>query len=430
MAYYDFVTGLPNRIYFYERLNEELTFASENKEEVVVIFLDMDNFKLINDTFGPSLGDEVLKEVGEILSKHFGSTGFVARLGGDEFVIFARLGQSTEATIYAKEIFHIFPHTFKRGVNEFLLSASGGIAIYPQQGESGEQLLKNAYIAMYAAKEQGRNQTVFYTTEMRNSLDEKLKVERCIKSAIHNNEFYLVYQPQHETISGEIIGFEALLRWNSPELGGVSPTYFIPVAEHSGEIVEIGNWVFKQVCAFKKKLVDHGHTDIKVSMNISPVQVMQADFSDNILRIIAEEAIDPKQLYLEITESILLDSFEENLRKLEELKAAGFQISLDDFGTGYSSLNYLNRMDVSEIKIDKTFIDLILENDKHQKLTKMMIEFSQALGYQVVAEGVETMEQLEILRQFKCDCIQGYLFNQPLKEEVIFDHQFMWTKVI
>lgn len=430
LAYYDSLTGLPNRVAFYEKLSEELIKATENKDEVVVIFLDMDNFKYINDTFGPSFGDEVLKEIGDMFTKHFSKMGFIARLGGDEFVLFSRLDQNTDRNKFAREILHIFPHSFKRGVTEFLLTVSSGIAVYPDHGQSVEQLLKNADIAMYAAKELGKNQSAFYTVEMRNSLDEKLKVERCIKTAISRDEFFLMYQPQHESCSGEITGFEALLRWNSPELGSVSPSYFIPVAEHSGEIVAIGQWVLKQVGSFKKKLVKYGHTTIKVSINISPVQVMQADFAQAIKQIIKDEGIDTKLLYLEITESVLLDSFEENLRKLEELKAVGFQISLDDFGTGYSSLNYLNRMAISEIKIDKAFVDHILENEKHQKLTKMIIEFSQALGYQVVAEGVEKMEQLEILRQYKCDIIQGYLFNGPLKEADIFDPHFEWVKLL
>ncbi|MEK4509271.1 ABC transporter substrate binding protein [Paenibacillus sp. FSL K6-2524] len=422
LAYNDVLSGLPNRL----SLTEELrTFIEQRSDDqAALFFLDIDDFKYINDTKGHPFGDQLLVKVGERLQGLADGSSSIFRLGGDEFVIL--LQETTmfaEVMAYAESIVEYFKEPFLLNESLVYISASIGIARYPKNGLNAEELMKNADIAMYKAKETGKGTFVIFGEALQQHFDERMIIENQLRNVIANDELSLHYQPLIDLGTGENWGFEALIRWNSPVLGFVSPLSFIKIAEDSRLIVPIGEWVLRESCGFIKGLQEQGYKNYHISVNISVVQLMMDDFTDMVLKILRDTGLSPQYLELEITESIFMESFEEISKKLEFLKHKGIGIALDDFGTGYSSLSYLTQLPITTLKIDKSFIDGIDAAD-NRSLASSIITMGHDMGLYVTAEGVETAEQLAFLERTKCDKIQGYFISRPIPGHEVVD----WVK--
>ena len=417
MAYYDSLTGLVNRSNFEIQVANKI---KDSKNKCALIFMDLDNFKNINDSFGHTLGDALIIEVANILKNIIDQKGIVGRLGGDEFLVL--LTDITENSFAQNILEEIINRLNKKIlINEVAIStsASFGIALYPIDGDNFEDLLKNADTAMYKAKEYGKRKFVFFEQWMNDDITEMVILENLMRQALVNNEFTLNYQPKISLIDKKIEGFEALIRWNNPSEGFISPLKFIPLAEKTGLIVPIGKWVIEKACEFLKTMHSMGYDEIDVSINVSVTQLLQEDFISMFKSIILEKNIDPRTIHIEITESVLMESIDTNIYKIEELKKMGVKIDLDDFGKGYSSLTYLKDMKFDVLKIDKVFIDEISENKNYQdgdsSIVGTIIKLAHQMGLKVVAEGVETKEQYDYLTQNKCDYIQGYYISKPIE---------------
>ncbi|MBP2634893.1 MAG: hypothetical protein H6Q72_800 [Firmicutes bacterium] len=418
MAYYDALTGLANR----ERLTESVKLTLEANRQKggqgALIFIDIDNFKLINDTYGHSWGDKLLISLGSRLGALANKVGLAARLGGDEIVILLPEMESyEEITGYADKIMRVLEQPTTVNGHVFHITASAGIAVFPEHGDNVEELLRNADMAMYSAKTSGKHTYRFFDKSMHDTVVEKTLLEARLRKAIQNNELRLYYQPEYNLTTGQIDGFEALVRWQSPDYGMVPPLKFIPLAEEMGLIVGIGNWVLKTACAFNQELYKICQKRLRTSVNISVVQLMQEDLVQSVKEVLDETGLPPEYLELELTESVLMEQFEDNTRKLQNVRAMGVRIALDDFGSGYSSLTYLKKLPITALKMDKTFIDDIAIGDNNVTITGSIIEMAHELGLVVVAEGVETEEQFAYLKQKGCDIIQGYLISQPLSSD-------------
>ncbi|WP_052380736.1 ABC transporter substrate binding protein [Paenibacillus camerounensis] len=422
LAYNDVLSGLPNRLSLAEALGQ---FIKEHAGgHAALFFLDIDNFKYINDTLGHTFGDELLVKVGERLLKLGDGRSRHFRFGGDEFVILFRDNRGfSEVIAYAESLVQGFKEPFELQASIVHISTSIGIAQYPENGGNAEELLKNADIAMYKAKEAGKGTYVVYGRDMQQHFDERMVIETYLRSAISNQELSLHYQPLVDTASGEIWGFEALIRWNSPVLGFVSPLSFIKIAEDCRLIVPIGEWVLRTACRFIKDLNAKSRGSYHISVNISVIQLMLEDFTDMVLDILQETGLPPEYLELEITESIFMESFEKISSKLEALKAKGIGIALDDFGTGYSSLSYLKQLPITTLKIDKSFIDSI-DTPNNMSLARSIVTIGHDMGLGVTAEGVETPEQLAFLERTRCDKIQGYFISKPIPQQDVAE----WVK--
>ena len=421
MAYFDSLTGLANRHHLNEWLHNEMKRARSGKASGLILFIDLDDLKLVNDTYGHSYGDKIISAAGSRISDGVGEKAFVARIGGDEFVV-------------------ILPGTYERGQIEeiaykisksvgqkqeilgrcFHMTASIGIAYYPSDGDTSEEIIKNADNAMYAAKKDSKNCWRFYTEAMQAEAYKKMQLTGSLRYALERGELSIVYQPQISTTKRTVTGFEALLRWNSVEYGIVSPMHFIPLAEQSGLIHSIGQWVLGEACQFARRLADQGWSEVHVAVNISSKQIASDDFIAVVRRAVKEAGIQPHQLELEITESLLMTSLEEATSKLTQLKEFGVHLSLDDFGTGFSSLTYLRILPVETLKIDKSFIDMITNDVQGAKIIGSIIDMAHTIHVNVVAEGVETELQLEYLADNGCDLIQGYIFSRPVSEAEAF----------
>lgn len=417
LAYHDVLSGLPNRLSLSEALKQFIEGHSGG--HAALFFLDIDNFKYINDTMGHTFGDELLVKVGERLLEHSDGRSRHFRFGGDEFVIlFKDAGGTDEVIRYAEGLVQGFKEPFQLNASVVHLSATIGIAEYPENGADAEELLKNADIAMYKAKQAGKGGYVIYGQEMQRHFDERMIIEKHLRSAIANNELSLHYQPLADTGTGDIWGFEALIRWNSPVLGFVSPLSFIRIAEDCRLIVPIGEWVLRSACRFTLDLHNQGYEGYHISVNISVIQLMQEDFTEMVLAVLRDTGLAPEYLELEITESIFMGSFEAISSKLEALKRMGIGIALDDFGTGYSSLSYLKQLPITTLKIDKSFIDNI-DTPNHRSLASSIVTIGHEMGLNVTAEGVETPEQLAFLERTRCDKIQGYYISRPIPESEV-----------
>ncbi|CQR72660.1 Phytochrome-like protein cph2 [Sporomusa ovata DSM 2662] len=418
MAYYDALTGLANRERLVEVVKEALCSAASSDGRAALVFIDIDNFKRINDTYGHSWGDKLLISLSKRLEALVVETGMAARLGGDEFVIFLPvIAKSEDVTAYADKMMHVLERPITVNGHVFHITASAGIAIYPEHGDNVEDFLRTADMAMYSAKTSGKHTYRFFDKSMQDAVVEKTLMEDRLRQTVYNNELKLHYQPQYNMNSGQIGGFEALLRWKSPDYGMVSPLKFIALAEETGLILGIGNWVLREACSFSQELYARGQGRLCTAVNISVVQLMQADFVQVVAAALSEIGLPPELLELEITESVLMERFEDNVRKLGELRSMGVRIALDDFGSGYSSLTYLKKLPITALKIDKAFIDDIAVGDHNSAITGSIIELAHEMGLVVVAEGVETEEQFAYLKQKGCDTIQGYLISQPLPPE-------------
>lgn len=419
-AYHDQLTGIHNRFALITHMNK-LIDESENGK-AALLNIDIDNFKYINDTMGHSFGDQVLRRVSSRMEAALEENSSLYRLSGDGFVVILEDFESISSVEnVAIKLLKSFKQPFDISGSSIFITASIGIALYPGQGDNLDELLKNAYTALYKAKETGNSCIVFYNRPMKEEVSERVLIEKHLRTALNNNEFDLHYQPQLDIASGKISGFEALLRWKSPELGMVSPLRFIGIAEDTHLIIPIGEWVLKNACTYLKSLHQQGYNELAMSVNVSILQLLQEDFVDKVMEVLDNLKLNPRYLELEITESILMESYEVIAGKLKLLKGRGVRIALDDFGKGYSSLNYLKQLPISTLKIDKSFIDTISAVGMHQSLTNLIVKIGKAMGMSVVAEGVETQEQLDYLIKYKCDKIQGYLFSKPLPGDKVFE---------
>ncbi|PXF59389.1 MAG: diguanylate cyclase [Deltaproteobacteria bacterium] len=433
LAYYDILTGLPNRQLFKEHTDRAISTAQRNGTKVAVIFLDLDHFKRINDTLGHNAGDKLLKKISKNLMVGIRAADIVARtetgkqsmtslsrLGGDEFtILLTGLSEAEHAAVVAKRIIEHVSLPVKIDGQELYVTGSVGIAVYPEDGEDTDTLLKNADAAMYYAKEADRNNFQFYAKHMNASTLARLDMEAKLKKALEQNELVLYYQPQVEMQTDRIVGLEALIRWQHPEMGLVSPAEFIPVAEETGLIVPIGKWVLKTACA--QVLVWHraGFIPLRIGVNVSGRQFRQQDFVQSVKQILDTTCLDPRYLEIELTESIIMHDVEKAIAALCELKEAGLHLSVDDFGTGYSSMNYLKRFPLDTLKIDYSFVKDITTDSNDAAIVKATIALAKNLDLATIAEGVETEEQLTFLREQGCDQIQGYLISRPMPAEQV-----------
>jgi diguanylate cyclase (GGDEF)-like protein/PAS domain S-box-containing protein len=422
LAYYDALTGLPNRTLLQDRLAKALASARRRKDKLALLFLDLDRFKDINDSLGHSVGDLLLQTIGERLKTWGREQDTVARLGGDEFLIMVtEVKDASDAAAAAERLMDTMSAEFVIQGHSFSINCSLGISVFPEHGADGETLIKNADVAMYSAKDNGRNNFRFFTEEMNARVMERLTLENRLRLALEKEQLFLVYQPQMDIATGKISGMEALLRWQRPDLGLVPPDKFIRVAENSGLIVPIGEWVLRTACRQARKWQDEGLPAVSVAVNVSAVQFRQEDFCELIRRVLDETSLAPRYLELELTESLLLSNADVMFSVFQELKAMGLKLAIDDFGTGYSSLSYLTKFPVSKLKIDRSFVRDVAVNADDAAIASAIISMGKSLHLKVIAEGVETEAQMSFLKAHQCDEIQGYYFSKPLSPEQAAD---------
>ncbi|QSF45454.1 EAL domain-containing protein [Paenibacillus tianjinensis] len=419
LAYMDSLSNLPNRISLLETMEK---YFRKPGSTAALLFVDTDNFKYINDTLGHKSGDILIRKASERLESLVQHEAMLSRLGGDEFVIFIEDAVNRDKVLsMADNILRAFRKSFLIGESNLYVSVSIGISFYPEDGETTEEILKNADVAMYRAKEEGKGTYVVYDKSMHTPFNERMNIEKHLRSAMNNNEFELHYQPQVDIKTGLISGFEALIRWNSPVLGFVSPLSFIKIAEDSRLIIYIGEWVLREACSFMRSIHDRTGLLHKISVNISIIQLLQEDFVEMVLESLEDSGLEPSCLELEITESIFMESFENTVSKLEFLKSRGIRIALDDFGTGYSSLSYLQHLPISTLKMDKIFIDSLADDAYSQTFVQTIIVLGHKMGLEVVAEGVEDVSQLAFLNESDCDKVQGYLVSKPVPQRGVWE---------
>ncbi len=422
LAYHDTLTNLPNKLAFLDYVNASLVASPSEKKSHAVYFVDLDNFKTVNDTLGHEYGDSLLMKTAQILSSVIGGNDMLARAGGDEFLIFKEgIRSQEEAVEFAAIIIDCFRYPLELNGEVIYVSMSIGIAVYPQNGLTPNSLIKNADIAMYKSKDTGKNKFTMFDARMEDELNRNTLIIEVLRNAIDNREIYIQYQPLFEINTRSVISFEALMRIRSDRLGPLTPEEFIPIAEESGLIIELSSWLLKEACRFNKSLIDMGISPRPVSVNISSVQINRPGFTAMLSEILAETGLPPKYLELEITESTLVASIMDATALLTSLQEIGVSISLDDFGTGYSSLNYLTKMPINTLKIDKSFIDNICTSEKDTSIAESIIQLAHSLNIKVVAEGVEHEDQLRLLMDKHCDIIQGFIFSPPLHPPDLVD---------
>nr|WP_306660672.1 EAL domain-containing protein [Pseudomonas nunensis] len=421
MGDHDALTGLPNRTLLEDRLKQAILYAQRYNRLVTVVFLDLDKFKLVNDSLGHSAGDELLKTVAQRMLECVRRTDTVVRLGGDEFVIilFDQPSDIDGVTPALHKIQEAILRPIQISGHTLHVTCSMGLATYPADGNDTDTLLSNADAAMYRAKELGRNSYQFYTSEMNNKVQGKLAMQDGLRNALNHNEFLLLYQPQVDLQSGQIIGVEALIRWQHPELGMVSPIKFIPQAEETGLIVPIGDWVIHAACRQNKAWQDAGCPPITMSVNISARQFIERNLIDRVRHALQETGLDPMYLELELTESLIMQDLQQAISKMKELQSMGISLSIDDFGTGYSSLAALKSFPIARLKIDQSFVRDLPDNENDKAIATAVISLGHKLNLKVIAEGVETEEQQTFLRENGCDEIQGHFFSRAVSAEDI-----------
>jgi diguanylate cyclase (GGDEF)-like protein/PAS domain S-box-containing protein len=422
LAYYDALTGLPNRTLLQDRLAKALAGASRRNDKVALLFLDLDGFKIINDSLGHSVGDLLLKQIADRLKRFSRDQDTVARLGGDEFlIVLSDVKDIPDAAVAAERLMDAMAGGFVVQGHPLSVSCSLGISIFPEHGVDGETLIKHADAAMYSAKDNGRNNIQLFTDQMNAQAVERLALESSLRRALEKKELFLVYQPQMDVATGKITGLEALLRWQHPELGLVPPDRFIRIAENSGLIIPIGEWVLRAACSQARRWQDEGIPAVVVAVNVSAVQFRQPGFCELIKRVLEETGLAPQYLGLELTEGLLLADADVTFAVLQDLKAMGLSLAIDDFGTGYSGFSYLRHFWVSKLKIDRSFIRDVAVNPDDAAITAAIISMAKSLRLKAVAEGVENEAQMSFLRAHHCDEIQGYYFSRPLTAEKAAD---------
>ncbi|MES2299760.1 MAG: EAL domain-containing protein [Pseudomonadota bacterium] len=419
MAHHDALTGLPNRSLIHERLEQAIVHAQRNARAVAVAFIDLDSFKMVNDGLGHNAGDDLLTVVGGRMVQHVRRTDTVGRFGGDEFVIVLtdQIDSPMTVTPILEKIREAVCQPITLSGQEVRVSCSMGVVMYPHDGTSPEALLMNADAAMYRAKEMGNNNIQFYAREMNASVEEKLMLLEGLRNALGEGQMRVLYQPKVDLRSGRLFGAEALVRWQHPEHGLVSPLRFIPLAEESGMIVEIGEWVLRTACAQSMAWRAAGLAPITMSVNVSPRQFEEKLLVQRVAQALRESALPPEALELEVTESLIMRDLHQSIDRMRELKAMGISLSIDDFGTGYSSLSALKSFPISRLKIDKSFVSDLAENPDDQAIAMAVISLGHKLNLRVIAEGVETQEQHDFLRDNECDEMQGYFFSRPVPPE-------------
>ncbi|MEN6356216.1 MAG: EAL domain-containing protein [Armatimonadota bacterium] len=414
-ATHDPLTGLPNRLLFGDRLTQRLAQSRRKKQSTAVMYMDLDRFKIINDTLGHNFGDMLLQEVAMRLTACLRETDTLARMGGDEFtIILSDIASPDNATKIANKVLAALASPFAIEGRELFVTASIGISFFPSDGSDAETLVRNADTAMYRAKEQGRNNYHLYTESMNAAAVEWMKLESNLRKALDNDEFLVYYQPRVEIETGCVMGVEALVRWQHPEYGLIQPAQFIPLAEETGLIAPISESVVRKTCAQAKEWLSMGIEPMTVSVNISARQFQQDSLVTMITNALDETGFDPQYLELELTESTLMQDPDTAIAILLKLKSMGVRISVDDFGTGYSSLSYLKRFPINAVKIDRSFIRDINSNPDDAAIAGAVVAMAHSLKLTVIAEGVETLEQLEFLRTLKCDEMQGYFITPPV----------------
>ncbi|GAB6034832.1 sensor domain-containing protein [Galenea microaerophila] len=421
LAYYDSLTGLENRILFKENLKQLI--QQEPETQLAILFLDLDGFKQVNDTLGHDAGDELLKVVALRLRRYVHIVDryhHLCRFGGDEFILSLPFRNQHAIEKFAQDLLKPLQRPIHLSFGTVTISASIGIALYPKDGDDYDTLIRRADSAMYAAKNKGKNSFCFYHPSMEEQLDEQMKIEQALKTAIPNNELFLVYQPKINSENYQLQGFEALIRWIHPELGFVPPDKFIPVAEESNLIHQIGDWVIETALKQLQQWQQHPNLkNIPVAINLSGNEMIIPNFFEDLAKKVSKYQLTPELLELELTERTVMTNVESNLQHLNTMTALGFKLAIDDFGTGYSSLSYLKRLPIHTLKVDKSFVDGLPDNEHDKAISLTILKLAQTLKLHTVAEGVETMAQFECLCKAGCETIQGYLFSKPLKVEEI-----------
>ncbi|CED57595.1 putative membrane associated regulator, GGDEF family protein [Aliivibrio wodanis] len=422
MAEFDLLTNLPNRTLLSTKIQKNIGLSRLEDKKVAVVFVDLDDFKNVNDQFGHSAGDQLLQQIGKRFELILGKNDFVARFGGDEFVFcLPLLKNSDEARHKVEQILGTFEKPFLLAGNQVQTSCSIGVSMYPDDGHSVEELISKADIVLYRVKDQEKGNVLFYDAEINQQVQHDFQLENHLRQALGSNEIGVVYQPQIDAETQQICAVEALCRWNSDDLGFISPLDFIPLAERTGLIHQVGEFVFETACRDTLALMPNGVNAIGVSINISPKQFSYPGFEDKVLSIVKRVGIDIERITLEITENIFIEDLHSISPILNRFRDHGFGISLDDFCTGYSSLNYLNNLPITEIKIDRSFVDKLLSNKQSDTLVKAIIAIGSSCHMKVVAEGVETIEQHQKLKEYHCDLLQGYYFDKPLMIDDLVD---------
>ncbi|WP_020654209.1 putative bifunctional diguanylate cyclase/phosphodiesterase [Massilia niastensis] len=420
LAHFDSVTGLHNRHFFHDRLAAAVAHAQGFEQRAVVLFLDLDNFKAVNDTLGHDTGDELLRVVARRLTESVRSSDTVARLGGDEFaIILENVADGAVADRVARTCIDALAQVVRIDGNDIYVSASVGISSCPTDAVDVPTLLKFADTAMYEAKGAGKNTYRVFHSGMQGEARKRFAMNGKLRRALEQEQFVLEYQPQVDLASGRIIGVEALVRWAHPELGMIGPQEFIPVAEETGLIIPIGHWVLETACRQLKAWHDEGRTGLRMAVNLSARQLTEEGFVDTVLEIVRGSGADPRMLELELTESMLMDAGEAFIARLEALRGAGIMLAIDDFGTGYSSMSYLKRFPINTIKIDRSFVHDLPANEQDKAITRAIISMAHSLRMQVVAEGIETSGQASLLAAHDCDSGQGYLYSRPVDADRI-----------
>ncbi len=436
-AYKDMLTQLPNRSHFYHRLAELARETGADKSdkadtstkpdgyfwEVTVVYIDIDDFKLINESRGHQAGDALLKLIAVELLKLTGdySDVYVARIGGDEFVVMLENPISRKRTEeITSAIQEVFNKKYCVGECNIYPTASIGIARFPQDAEDVFDLVSNADMALYEAKRDGKNRYMFYNPSMNEMMKQMTHIQNMVLEALEEDQLYLLYQPQIDYSKHKLVGYEALIRWMDPKEGMIMPAHFIPIIEKTGQILTIGKWVLEKACIFARKVNETSVDDIIVSVNISAVQLVQKDFFDSVVEIVGKTDVRPSLIGLEITETAMITSLKQNANVLSRLQQMGFHVYLDDFGTGYSSIHYLRELPIETVKIDQTFVSAVGESEDDDDLLRLIIHIAHLMKINVMAEGVETIEQLSFLEENHCDTCQGFLFSMPITEEEVF----------
>ncbi|MFA9398920.1 MAG: EAL domain-containing protein [Clostridiaceae bacterium] len=415
LAFSSRITGLPNKNYLINEMGHITNRVEGENRKIGICYLDVDNFKTINDTLGHSKGDEFLVTISKLFKSILSEDDILCHIGGDEFVfILTSVDSVYDVVLFTKKLLDNFKYPFKIEGSNYYITISAGLAMYPENGNNLNELLKNSDVAMYEAKNQGKNTYEIFKESMNVKLADKIKLENDLRKALSNNEFVLNYQPKYDSVTKEIVSMEALVRWLHPSKGMIYPNSFIPLAEEKGLIIPLGEFVLWEACRQNKMWQDMGLKPVRVAVNLSQRQLYETDIVSIVKNVLEATKLDPEYLEIEITETMIMNEFEISRKILKKFREMGIKISLDDFGTGYSSLNYLIKLPINSLKLDKTFVDKLTYSDEDKFITSTIIKLAHGLDLSVVGEGVETEEQYNILCEYKCDEIQGYLFSKPL----------------
>ncbi|OJW11272.1 EAL domain-containing protein, partial [Legionella sp. 39-23] len=412
-ALHDPLTELPNRALLIDKIQTGIEYAKKHKQQFALLYFDLDRFKLVNDSLSHEVGDQLLRLVAQRWSPLIRKEDTIARIGGDEFVMTCHITQNEDIKVIANKILDAMKEPFKIANRDLVITTAVGISLYPQDGSTPSDLLKNSDLAMYQAKERGGNQYCFYSPQLHEYSDKCFKLESDLRRAIKNKEFFLLYQPQFNIDKEDLLSVEALIRWNHPEKGLLLPLDFIPLAEETGLIIPMGEWIISEVCQQIKAWHKKGLPYIRVAINITTRQLRQPDFIYVVEKILKEHLMDPQHIEFEISENVII-THRDIIQTLNQLKQIGIRIALDDFGAGNSSINYLKQLHIDCLKIDQSFIQNISSSRSDEVIIEAIISMARSFNFKVLAEGVESQKQLDFLKQQHCDEVQGFLFSKPL----------------